>query len=143
MAPSRLWQQIASTPRVLLRNVSASWSVSFAISTTDASTVGAAQGVNQAAQCVGAILIAPLVRRWPTRTVLSTAVIVFCMMTTILLIVDAATGEYSLYLQTYLAHSCSRWKDQTCWSQGACVRQLAPKSCMFLFLPVQITSGVL
>ncbi|KAF8994883.1 hypothetical protein BDQ17DRAFT_1366273 [Cyathus striatus] len=30
--------------------------------------LGAAQGVNQAAQCVGAILIAPLIKRWPTRT---------------------------------------------------------------------------
>ncbi|KAJ3548438.1 hypothetical protein NMY22_g1271 [Coprinellus aureogranulatus] len=33
--------------------------------------LGAAQGLNQAAQCVGAILIAPLVKKWPTRTVLS------------------------------------------------------------------------
>lgn len=31
--------------------------------------LGAAQGINQAAQCVGAILIAPLVARFPTRTV--------------------------------------------------------------------------
>jgi len=55
--------------------------------------VGAAQGVNQAAQCVGAILIAPLIRRWPTRTVLSAAIFVFALMTAILLIVDAATGQ--------------------------------------------------
>jgi uncharacterized membrane protein len=54
--------------------------------------VGAAQGVNQAAQCVGAIMIAPLVKRWPTRTVLSFAILTFGLMTTILLIVDAATG---------------------------------------------------
>ncbi|KAF8651045.1 hypothetical protein AX16_004908 [Volvariella volvacea WC 439] len=54
--------------------------------------LGAAQGLNQAAQCVGAILIAPLVRRWPTRTVLAVAILLFGLMTVILLIVDAATG---------------------------------------------------
>ena len=54
--------------------------------------MGAAQGINQAAQCVGAILIAPLIKRWPTRTVLATAILFFSLMTTILLIVDAATG---------------------------------------------------
>ncbi|KAJ2919630.1 hypothetical protein MD484_g853, partial [Candolleomyces efflorescens] len=53
--------------------------------------VGAAQGLNQAAQCVGAILIAPLVKRWPTRTVLAAAIIMFSLMTAILLIVDSAT----------------------------------------------------
>lgn len=57
--------------------------------------VGAAQGINQAAQCIGAILIAPLVMRWPTRTVLSCAIIVFALMTVLLLIVDAATGMSS------------------------------------------------
>jgi hypothetical protein len=59
--------------------------------------VGAAQGINQAAQCVGAILIAPLIKRWPTRSVLATAVLFFSLMTTILLIVDAATGMYFLF----------------------------------------------
>ncbi|TFK68770.1 MFS general substrate transporter [Pluteus cervinus] len=54
--------------------------------------LGAAQGLNQAAQCVGAILIAPLIKKWPTRTVLSGAVILFGLMTVILLIVDAASG---------------------------------------------------
>lgn len=54
--------------------------------------LGAAQGINQAAQCIGAILIAPLIKRWPTRTVLSAAILFFGLMTTILLIVDAATG---------------------------------------------------
>lgn len=77
--------------------------------------LGAAQGVNQAAQCVGAILvsprpravrqielvlivsppspppqIAPLVKAFPTRTVLSGAVLFFGLMTTILLIVSLA-----------------------------------------------------
>jgi len=56
--------------------------------------LGAAQGINQAAQCVGAILIAPLIKKWPTRTVLSGAIFVFALMTTILLIVDAATGGH-------------------------------------------------
>ncbi|KAK4050849.1 hypothetical protein OIV83_003271 [Microbotryomycetes sp. JL201] len=54
--------------------------------------LGAAQGINQAAQCVGAILIAPLVRKFATRTVLSGAIVFFALMTMILLIVDAATG---------------------------------------------------
>ncbi|GAA5878615.1 hypothetical protein JCM8547_003845 [Rhodosporidiobolus lusitaniae] len=54
--------------------------------------LGAAQGVNQAAQCVGAVLIAPLVKTFHTRTVLAAAVVFFALMTMILLIVDAATG---------------------------------------------------
>jgi hypothetical protein len=54
--------------------------------------LGAAQGVNQAAQCVGAILIAPLIKKWPTRSVLAGAIFLFGLMTVILLIVDAATG---------------------------------------------------
>ena len=57
--------------------------------------VGAAQGVNQAAQCVGAILIAPLIKRWPTRSVLAGAIFLFGVMTVILLIVDASTGLLS------------------------------------------------
>jgi hypothetical protein len=36
--------------------------------------LGAAQALNQSMQCVGAILIAPLVRKFPTRTVLAAAV---------------------------------------------------------------------
>jgi len=43
---------------------------------------------------VGAILIAPLAARFPTRSVLSVAVFVFALMTSILLIVDAATGGH-------------------------------------------------
>ena len=42
----------------------------------------------------GAILIAPLAARFATRSVLSVAVIVFALMTTILLITDAATGGH-------------------------------------------------
>lgn len=55
--------------------------------------VGAAEGVNQAAQCVGAILIAPLIMRFPTRTVLGVSVLFFSLMTMILLVLDATTGE--------------------------------------------------
>lgn len=78
-------------------------------------SVGAAQGVNQAAQCVGAIMIAPLVKRWPTRTVLSFAILMFGLMTTILLIVDAATGRMfcDLIICDFLAdYRVSRWKIQ-------------------------------
>ena len=54
--------------------------------------VGLLSGLNQASQCVGSILIAPLIKRWPTRTVLSVSIFVFGIFTAILMIVDAATG---------------------------------------------------
>jgi MFS family permease len=54
--------------------------------------VGLLSGLNQAFQCVGSILIAPLIKRWPTRTVLSAAIFVFAIFTAILMIVDVATG---------------------------------------------------
>ncbi|KAF2757587.1 hypothetical protein EJ05DRAFT_453393 [Pseudovirgaria hyperparasitica] len=54
--------------------------------------IGLLQGLNQAFQCVGSILIAPLIKRYPTRLVLSVAILVFGLFTAILLIVDAATG---------------------------------------------------
>ena len=54
--------------------------------------VGLMTGLNQAFQCVGAILIAPLVRGFPTKTVLSASVLVFGLFTAILLIMDASTG---------------------------------------------------
>jgi len=41
---------------------------------------------------VGSILIAPLIRRFPTRSVLAMAVMVFGLLTAILMIVDASTG---------------------------------------------------
>lgn len=47
-------------------------------------------------QCVGAILIAPLIKQFPTRPVLGSAVFGFGLMTAVLLIVDAATGEVEL-----------------------------------------------
>ncbi|OBT49836.1 hypothetical protein VE04_09959 [Pseudogymnoascus sp. 24MN13] len=54
--------------------------------------IGLLQGLNQAFQCFGAILVAPLVKRWETRIVLSVAILVFALFTTVILIVDAATG---------------------------------------------------
>lgn len=53
---------------------------------------GILQGLNQAFQCVGSILIAPLIKRFPTRSVLATAVFVFGILTALLMIVDASTG---------------------------------------------------
>ena len=54
--------------------------------------VGLLTGLNQAFQCVGSILIAPLIKRWPTKLVLACAVLVFGITTAILMIVDAGTG---------------------------------------------------
>jgi MFS family permease len=54
--------------------------------------VGLLSGLNQAFQCLGSILIAPLTRRWPTRTVLSISVFVFALFSAILMIVDVSTG---------------------------------------------------
>ena len=54
--------------------------------------IGLLSGLNQAFQCVGSILIAPLIKRWPTRTVLSIAIFVFGIFSAILLVVDGATG---------------------------------------------------
>ncbi len=56
--------------------------------------IGLLVGLNQAFQCVGAILIAPLIKRFPTKNVLASAIFVFGLFTAILLIVDAATGGY-------------------------------------------------
>jgi MFS family permease len=56
------------------------------------SRVGLLQALNQTFQCIGSILIAPLIKRFRTKNVLSGAVLFFGLMTAILLIVDAATG---------------------------------------------------
>jgi len=50
--------------------------------------VGILQGLNQAMQCVGAILIAPLIKRFNTRSVLASAILAFGLLTAILLIAD-------------------------------------------------------
>ncbi|KAF9877535.1 hypothetical protein CkaCkLH20_05235 [Colletotrichum karsti] len=54
--------------------------------------LGLIQGLNQATQCVGSILIAPLIKHFQTKNVLSSAILLFGLMTAILLILDAATG---------------------------------------------------
>lgn len=54
--------------------------------------VGLMVGLNQACQCIGSILIAPLIKSYPTRTVLSVSIFVFSLLTALLMIVDAATG---------------------------------------------------
>ena len=54
--------------------------------------VGLLQGLNQAFQCVGSILIGPLIKRYPTKLVLAIDIFVFGLLTAIPLIVDAATG---------------------------------------------------
>jgi MFS family permease len=56
--------------------------------------VGLVAGLNQALQCIGSILIAPLIKHWPIRTVLSISIFVFAIFTAILIILDAATGGY-------------------------------------------------
>jgi MFS family permease len=56
--------------------------------------VGLVTGLNQALQCIGSLFIAPLIKYWPTRTVLSIAIFIFAIFTAILIILDAATGGY-------------------------------------------------
>ncbi|CAF5082366.1 unnamed protein product [Rotaria sp. Silwood1] len=45
-----------------------------------------------ACQCIGFILIAPLIKHWSTRTVLSLSIFLFALCTALLMIIDAATG---------------------------------------------------
>jgi MFS family permease len=47
-------------------------------------------GLNQASQCIGSVLIGPLVKRWRTQVVLS--VTIFAIATAIFMIVDPANG---------------------------------------------------
>jgi MFS family permease len=54
--------------------------------------VGLIVGLNQACQCIGSILIAPLTKRWPTKTVLSVSIFLFALFTALLMIIDASTG---------------------------------------------------
>ncbi|WEW56260.1 hypothetical protein PRK78_001699 [Emydomyces testavorans] len=54
--------------------------------------VGLLSGLNQACQCIGSILIAPLVRRAAPKMVLAVSVLVFGLFTALLLILDASTG---------------------------------------------------
>lgn len=54
--------------------------------------VGLLVGFNQASQCLGAILVAPLIKHFSIRTVLSLAVFVFAGLTASLMFMDAFTG---------------------------------------------------
>ena len=54
--------------------------------------VGYVAGLNQALQCFGSMLISPLIKRYPTRTILSIAIFIFGSFTAVLIILDSATG---------------------------------------------------
>ncbi|KAH6722021.1 major facilitator superfamily domain-containing protein [Leptodontidium sp. MPI-SDFR-AT-0119] len=54
--------------------------------------VGLLTGLNQACRCLGSMLVTPLIRKNPTKTVISGAVLAFGVLTAVLLIVDASTG---------------------------------------------------
>ncbi|KAG0345283.1 hypothetical protein BG004_003819 [Podila humilis] len=54
--------------------------------------LGALQGLNQAFQCVGSIAIAPLIRRFPTKSVLSGSILCFGLFSALIMIIDASTG---------------------------------------------------
>ncbi len=54
--------------------------------------VGLIVGLNQLCQCIGSILISPLTKRWPTRSILSISTFIFGLFTVLLMIIDAATG---------------------------------------------------
>ncbi|KAK3364526.1 major facilitator superfamily domain-containing protein [Lasiosphaeria hispida] len=71
--------------------------------------VGLLTGLNQAFQCVGSILIAPLVKRFATKNVLSCAILVFGLCTTLLLIIDAATGGTFMPAAFHNNHPKNSW----------------------------------
>ena len=54
--------------------------------------VGLLVGLNQASQCIGSVLIGPLIKRWRTQVVLSVTIFIFAIATAIFMIVDAANG---------------------------------------------------
>ena len=56
------------------------------------SQLGILTGLNQAFQCVGSILIAPLIKKLPTKAVLAGSIFMFGLLAAILLVVDAACG---------------------------------------------------
>lgn len=74
-----------------LGSISVLASERFSIGTAFA-FLGALQGANQAAQCVGSILVAPLAAKAPTNRVLAFAIWGFALMASSLIIVEAATG---------------------------------------------------
>jgi len=56
--------------------------------------VGLLIGLNQASQCIGSMLIGPLIKRWRTQVVLSATIFIFALSTAVFMIVDVATGGY-------------------------------------------------
>ncbi|KAF9163721.1 hypothetical protein BGX21_000740 [Mortierella sp. AD011] len=50
------------------------------------------QGLNQAFQCVGSIAIAPLIKRFPTRSVLSAAIALFGLLSAVIIVIEVSTG---------------------------------------------------
>lgn len=54
--------------------------------------LGLLTGLNYAAQGIGSIAIAPLVKRLPMRVILAGAVIAFAIISAMIMIVDATTG---------------------------------------------------
>ncbi|KAF9921048.1 hypothetical protein FBU30_008967 [Linnemannia zychae] len=50
------------------------------------------QGLNQAFQCVGSIAIAPLIKRFPTRSVLAVSIFLFGLLSALIIIIDVGTG---------------------------------------------------
>ena len=63
-------------------------------STRTFENVGLLIGLNQASQCIGSILIGPLVKRWRTQTVLAVTIFIFGLSTGIFMIVDVSSGGY-------------------------------------------------
>ncbi|CAF3760267.1 unnamed protein product [Rotaria sp. Silwood1] len=54
--------------------------------------VGLIIGLNQASQCIGSVLISPLVKRWRIQFVLSITIFIFALSTAIFMIIDVTTG---------------------------------------------------
>ncbi|KAK4095986.1 hypothetical protein N658DRAFT_437038 [Parathielavia hyrcaniae] len=71
--------------------------------------VGLLTGLNQACQCIGSILIGPLVKRYPTKNVLSVAILIFGMCSALLLIIDAATGGTFMPAEYRIDHPDHEW----------------------------------
>ncbi|KAK1752047.1 major facilitator superfamily domain-containing protein [Echria macrotheca] len=71
--------------------------------------VGLLTGLNQACQCIGSILIAPLVKRYPTKNVISAAVAIFGLCSALLLILDAATGGTFMPVAYRTNHPKNEW----------------------------------
>ncbi|UJR31529.1 hypothetical protein I4U23_019018 [Adineta vaga] len=54
--------------------------------------VGLLIGLNQASQCIGSMIIGPLIKRWRTQVVLSATIFIFALSTAIFIVLDVITG---------------------------------------------------